>query len=178
MPTIKKSDVKKITILSLAVIVLILPVFWCGRVTWQFYILSQTPKDEVLLNNFYAHRTDFDQIIQMLEEEQDLRFIDPDNGSCQWGSQIVDQSQNLRCKEYIRLSKKIGLIGTIPGPRGFHMLPVWYDKTAMLDAREKGYVYQVEQRSCRLVTSTDVEGNHCLNRHIEGKWYIFFEPDM
>lgn len=137
--------------------------------------------DKELIANFNAHKADFEKLVSMVLEDKDLTRVDDD-----WTSPRDPQTIGVspeRIAEYRQMFAKLGL------PRGFSAT---VDKTRIefiassqgyvTHGSSKGYLYGDKSFSGEVVESLDEMslakrpfGSGC--RHIEGKWYLYFNGD-
>ena len=130
--------------------------------------------DEVLIQNFRDHRSEFEQIRSMLERDENIFSIDDD-----WTDPTDLPAEKVQ--EYRHL---FAILGT---PRGFYNRRNPFRIELIASARGwvtsgsmKGYVYLTERPKD---TVSDLDRYHngsgakvdSALRHIEGNWYLFFD---
>ncbi|CAN5498102.1 hypothetical protein BH10ACI3_BH10ACI3_08860 [soil metagenome] len=172
-----KKRTKKILLLSAGALVLVVGSFLaCG-----IYSFMASPflgeeiddqPDAVLINNFHSQKAEFEQLREMVIQDQTMSRVDND-----W----TDPStfDTTRVAEYRRLFKVIGT------PRGV----IAYDRERIRlissshgwfsSGSTKGYLY-LKKPPKNLADSLDNYGWHTKMdtfavRHIEGNWYLFFD---
>jgi hypothetical protein len=151
-------------------------VFWLSSRSPNFIVHSH-PSDEQLIDNFTQHRAEFDQLAQMLIEEQELFVIFPDDpGKCQIKDQkLIKATDNSKCNDFVQLFKRLGLEWAYSGSEPLR-LPVSFSGISV-SGSTKGYYYSSDPSalSSEIVSNTDKASGQSVYRHIEGNWYIFLD---
>jgi len=139
------------------------------------------PTDDELVRNFKRHTSDFHRLVQMVQSNKGLQRVDED-----WTSprnpEVVGVGEE-RIAEYRKLFRKVDV------PRGFAA----FDPTGNIQflastqglavtGSVKGYLYAV-QPPTPVVANLDTYAPPILGksytafRHIEGRWYLYYEHD-
>lgn len=171
---------RKKFILAVCVSVIAIPLLsaiaFVGFVYYSFpdFNDQQHLPDEVLIQNFYDHREEFEHLRLSLERDEFIHRID-DN----W----TDPPNIAREKvaEYRRLFSVIGTPRGIYNRRNPLRIEFWASTRGMVTSGSaKGYLYS-EERPEEVVDDLDKfhNGSRGLGsqgrRHIEGNWYLFFD---
>jgi hypothetical protein len=183
--------VKKKTILKIILAVLALPALVAGAVLAYGLMLSLAftsgdiphKADQELIANFQSHRTEFNRLLQMINEDRDLKRVDND-----WtfpeNPQAIGIAQE-RIDKYRTLFRQAGV------PRGFSAFQssdyiefIASSQGLAVSGSSKGYLYAKEPPP-RVIDNLDTyraqESKFSpafpVFRHIEGNWYLFFEAD-
>lgn len=170
----------KTTILVTSGIVAALVIAFMVVAGWFIYTMEplfgeeqEHQPDAVMIDNFLEHRDEFERLREMVVRDRSITRVDND-----W-----THPENLPkdlVEEYRRLFKTIGT------PRGISARPDRSKIDFIASARgwvasgsTKGYSY-IEEPPRDLENSLDeynpgMGGETYACRHIEGKWYLFFE---
>jgi len=182
----KKKTLLKIVLAILAVPALIATVFFAyAMMLSQAFTSGDIPhkSDEELIANFRSHRGEFTRLLQMINEDRDLKRVDyywtsPEN------PRSIGITQN-RIDEYRTLFRQACV------PRGFSAFQskdyIEFIASSLglaVSGSSKGYLYAKEPPA-RLIDNLDnyrgqsskMSPAFPVYRHIEGNWYLFFEAD-
>ena len=138
---------------------------------------SKHPSDERLIENFRAHKAEFDQLLRTFLADRGLTrvaedFTRPDNAG------VVGVSAE-SLKAYRRLFDRLGLKGGVEGPEPKEIV-LFYASTQGLgvSGSSKGYAY-CKERPPRLADDLDAyrptdKESFTVFRHLEGNWYLYY----
>jgi len=150
------------------------------RIVTNSLFQSNHPEDQQLINNYAQHKTEFNQLAQMLLQETRLLVIFPDSGNCQIEDEkLVNSAIDEKCKEYIQLFKLLGLNWAYSGPE-----PIWLTASSYglgVSGSEKGYVYTSQLPTLdgdgTLVNNIEEASELLLPyfRHVDNNWYIYYD---
>lgn len=135
--------------------------------------LSQPPSDSKLLSHFERHEATFNQIIQMLQKDKELRRID-ENWTSPENPETIGVSPN-RLAEYRRI---LGAVGT---PRGFEVQEngihffYWISGSSVSSTTIVGFAYLPQPPA---ETVPRLSQQTCLGpryRPIHGRWYLYYQ---
>ncbi len=183
---VKKKTILKIALSFLGVLALLAAplLVYALMFSWIFTSGDIPHKpDEELIANFQSHKAEFNKLLQMVNEDKDLKRVDyywtaPEN------PQTIGVSQE-RIDEYRRLFNKADI------PRGFAAFQskdyIEFISSAQglaVSGSSKSYVYSIERPS-NVVDNLDTyrspesksSPTYPAYRHIEGNWYLCFEAD-
>jgi hypothetical protein len=138
---------------------------------------SKHPSDKELLDNFQAHKAEFDQLLQMFLSDKGLGRVAYDftrPGDPQTVGVTTD-----RLKEYRRRFDKLELSAGIEGYDGKDI--VWLHSSTQglaVSGSGKGYAYlrkppEMQVQDLDKYWSKDGRSFTAF-RHIEGNWYLYF----
>lgn len=139
------------------------------------------PSSQEMIEHFYTHRDEFEQLREMFQDDQHLYHVDlneahPDTPGI----------SPARLNEYHRLLRKMRLVPTI-ARHGITVKlteEVWFPVSATgisVSGSTKGYVYKPDHPVPEVndidapVDSNLYVPNERLYQHIEGDWYLFYE---
>lgn len=143
----------------------------------EFSSEKKHPKDEDLVGKFHAHKAEFEQLLQMFQDDKGLGrvsdFTRPEN------PESIGISRE-RIREYQRLFRKAGLEAGIEGYDEKEI--IWFHASSQglaVTGSGKGYAY-TRKRPETVVDNLDSywskDGkSFTAFRHIEGNWYLYFE---
>lgn len=134
--------------------------------------------DEQLIKNFQTHRAEFEKLVAMVLEDKNLTRVDED-----W-----TQPENLpaaRVAEYRRLFRIVGTPRGVVARIDRETIEFWASSQGWVaHGSSKGYLYadkcpsrdgKTEESLDEMSLAERPYGFGC--RHIEGKWYLYFEGD-
>lgn len=134
--------------------------------------------DERLIQNFQTHRAEFEKLVSMVLEDKVLTRVDED-----WA-----EPKNLadsRIAEYRRLFKIVGTPRGLSAPVSRESIEfIASSQGWAVHGSDKGYLYaeKCPDYYGKTLASLDAislaerpVGSGC--RHIEGKWYLYFQGD-
>lgn len=150
------------------------------------------PKDAEMIANFQNHREEFNQLLQMFQEDESLGRVANDfnrknfyeKGSPKkWDGKEIEVSEQ-RFTEYRKLFGKLGLSAGIEGYE--EKDSIWFHASAQglaVSGSSKGYVFMLNKPVSDLVVESlnDYKPNGkestLAYRHIEGNWYLYYAAD-
>ena len=156
---------------------LILLLSICGFLIW-FVIKYPRPYDNQMLDNYYQHKTEFNELAQLLVSEKELYVIYPSAENCELQDQTIVNAANYDvCNRAVQLGKQLGInVEDAESVDGSYL--IWVScQGIFLRGSCKGYAY-ITSPPDHLVENTDTDATHdpisddTLYRHIEGNWYI------
>jgi hypothetical protein len=147
---------------------------------WWSISLGGPPSDAQMLNNFREHRSIFERLAQMVEQDKGVTKID--DVSMGAINVIAPGVSPARIATYQRLMKSVGI------RRGFEATPdgsevdfMYYAVGAAFSSdTNKGYVYLTKPpkrlaQSLDNCETNDGEDDEEAYQHITGKWYLFYQ---
>jgi hypothetical protein len=155
----------------------------CCVFVYQFS-RSKPPEEKKLIDNFYAHRAEFDRLRDMLLEDKDVLRV------ASWGVETTKSMGGRsippeggfpvnRYNEYLALLRETGGIGAFRG-RGDHpesvSISVW--ATGWGSSTRHIHIYWSDHAPPNEVHSLDdyyltEKPRHPVFRHIDGNWYLW-----
>ncbi|HYX72053.1 MAG TPA: hypothetical protein VE732_04725 [Nitrososphaera sp.] len=181
----RKKTIIKLILIPLGVLGLVAALFasYILLLSWTWTSGDIPHKsDEELIANFQAHRSEFNQLLEMISQDKGLQRVD-DNWTRPENPQTIGISQE-------RIDAYRKLFGSAGVPRGFY---AFHDEGVFefiasaqglaVSGSSKGYIYSTNPLT-RVVANLD--NYHLLEnkpygypiyRHIEGNWYLFFDAD-
>lgn len=136
------------------------------------------PSDQVLEHRFRARESDFNKLVQMLNEDKDIVRLDGDFVFLNDSS--TRNISNHRLAEYRRLFKAVGLESGIHRDRVHAVRLIASSKGLFIPTSEKSYVYSSVEPS-PVVESLDkiIERNRGdqppVFKRLSGDWYLYYE---
>ncbi len=147
-------------------------------------------KDEQLIQNFQNHKAEFNQLVQMFQEDKSLGRVSYDftrtsnffekckepNG---WNGKEIEVS-NERLYQYRKLFKNLGLSAGIEGYCEKEIIEfIASTRGLSVTGSSKGYAY-LQKPPKILVDSLDNywsedKKSFTAYKHIEGNWYLYFD---
>ena len=154
---------------------------------------KEHPKDEHLIQNFQAHKSEFNQLVQMFLEDESLgrvsidftrtsNFFEKCEGPNSWNGKEIEVSQE-RLADYRKLFNALKLSAGIEGYCEKDRI-LFYASTKGLSVTgsTKGYAYlkNAPKNSETLVDNLDNywspdKKSFTAYRHVEGNWYLYFD---
>ena len=178
--TVKRKIINVALILSGFLILIAMP--FVLPVLMLYFILTggdiPHKSDQELVANFQSHRGDFNQLLQMIQTDMQLKRVDED-----WTDPTDPQAIGIsreRINEYRRLFQRLGI------PRGFsafqtkdHIKFIASTQGLSVSGSSKGYVY-ARKKPDLIVEDLDhywsQDGrSFTAHRHIEDNWYLYFD---
>ena len=139
---------------------------------------SEHPSDEKLIENFRAHKAEFDQLLRTFLADRGLTRVAEDFTRPEDAASVGVSAEGL--KAYRRLFDRLGLKGGVEGPEPKDLV-LFYASTQELgvSGSSKGYAY-CKERPPRLADDLDAyrppdKGSFTVFRHLEGNWYLYFD---
>lgn len=147
------------------------------------------PKDAILIENFNAHRGEFEELLQMFQADRSLgrvgsdftrsaSFFEKCTGPNAWNGNEPEVSED-RLKDYRTRFAKLGLAAGIEGYCDKDWV-LFYASTQGLSitGSDKGYVHLASPPK-KVVEDLDTywsddKKSFTAYRHIEGNWYLYF----
>jgi hypothetical protein len=136
-------------------------------------VFPPVPSDDELIARFTQHRTDFERLAGLLDNESYLRIVNPDSGCLTIDRVSIDEGQDPLCDQYMRLFRTLGLHWAyVDGP------PVYLTVYAegLLPGIRKGYMYAPDPSGIlgAWVDDTQIKGvgSPRFNEFDDG-WFIF-----
>lgn len=139
-------------------------------------VIEAHPSSEELINNFYTHRAEFDRLLQMAIEDQELNrvaynFTRPED------PELIGITQE-RLNEYRLLFHKLNLEAGIEN----HNYRVWFIASSSglsISGSAKGYIY-TEVHPDLVVEDLDsydsADGrSFTAYQQIKGNWYLYYD---
>jgi hypothetical protein len=132
--------------------------------------------DEEMIDFFQANREQFEDLAVRMMNENELRVIFPDSGSCQIDEGVlISAASHPRCMGFVEDFRQLGLHWAYTGAP-----PIWLSTHASglgISGSSKGFYYSTEPPH-ELVPNTDtapfVNGYIDVFRQIDDNWYIFY----
>lgn len=160
-------------LLKKALLIVVAGFFFVGFM--GFLAMPRPPKESKLLQDFYAHRTAFEQLRDMLQAEPHLRRIED------WG--VDAPSTNIvapeRYHRYLALLKQTGgqLASRNQGQHADPSILLWGWGWAG-NSKQLGICWLDESPTNQISSIDHYHGSHYPNRvvafrHIDEKWYLW-----
>ncbi len=142
--------------------------------------VSQHPTDEAMIQNFTAHKQDFQELVTMVQSDRGLRRVDDT-----WTDPSVPATISVTPQRIADYRRRFAVCGV---RRGFYSFQsgsnIEFIATAFglcTGGSGKGYAYLTTPPP-ETVPSTDTSrtvrrGAFRVYRHIEGNWYITYDFD-
>ena len=150
------------------------------RIVANSLFQSNHPDDQQLIDNYAQHKTEFNQLAQMLLQETRLLVIFPDSGNCQIEDEkLVNSATDEKCKAYIQLFRLLGLNWAYSGPGTLWLTVSSYGLS--VSGSEKGYVYTSQlptlDEGGTLVNNIEEASGFLLPyfRNVDDNWYIYYD---
>lgn len=148
----------------------------CGFLYWQLMSGVRTPTDQQLIDHYIQHKTEFNQFVHMLQQENEFWLIYADGTCIRQDRAQVDRVDTSKCAEYVRLSKTLGLKSTQLLDDEF-ILEV-YSSGLSVSGISMGYTYAMKPPfpPGTVVSSTDhAHGELPWYTPIDDNWYIYVD---
>ena len=136
------------------------------------------PSDKALVENFQAHKADFNELLQMFLTDDGLVRVDLDRTDPKETEALG--ITEARLVNYRTLFRKLGLTRGISGYGGKkRILFLSSTKGLGISGSGKGYAYSItplEPIAENLESYESKDGkSFTVYKHIEGNWYLFFD---
>lgn len=173
---------KKIIVLILVSILLLI-------ITVFLLIFSYTgPADGYLIKNFQSHRTDYETIVSMMQEDNNVYATWRDDNSFYYKDRDGDKLASNRIEEYQTLLKNIDIESAIYydkylGVDAPNIKFTHFQRGDLLDGIDKGIVFFLESSALPDNITTDKKtkrfvlpgSDHQATHYIDKSWYIFLD---
>ena len=162
-------------VIAFALLFLISSILGCGKIlnTYDPY-----PKDEVLQNNFYANKEDFDELVRLFQEDSSIFCINSQD-------EVVDFDKNKtniassRLDEYKRLFSKLHIQQINRSKFDQHIsLRVWGIPNFLFRGKSKYYVFmETPPKNLESFLDDIYESGRDSNdfKKIEENWYLYLD---
>jgi len=140
--------------------------------------IQSHPSDRAMIEVLRTNRQDFDLLVKMLGEDQDVKRLDQKFVFLTEDSDRVVAEDRLA--EYRRLFKKLELDSGIYRDKDGSIRLIASSKSSLLSTSEKSFVYSSKPRS-NLVDSLDKVikndgGDHApVYKEVGDNWYLYYE---
>jgi hypothetical protein len=129
---------------------------------WQ---ANRYPSDAEMISHYHAHKSEFNELAQLLIVDNEFDAIDPKEGAGGPLCSLRDRSgfvsiENPKCADYVQRFRALGF-KSVDISAGTVRITVASISTWAPRGSTKGYVYRSEAKT------------YFSYRHIEGGWYIF-----
>lgn len=151
---------------------------------------KEHPRDEELIENFQSHKAEFNQLLQMFQEDKSIgrvafnftrtsSFFEKCKSANSWDGKTVEPSDE-RLAEYRRLFKVLDLSKGIEGYCEKNI--IWFYSSSRglsVSGSSKGFAYVLEKPEITVDSLNDYRFKNDESspafRHIEGNWYLFLD---
>ena len=162
-------------------LLIVISIAGCGK--------KEHPKDAILIDNFNVHRAEFEELLQMFQADRSLgrvgdgftrtaSFFEECTGPNAWNGKEIEVTKE-RLAAYEQLFIKLGLRQGIEGYCEKSVVTfIASTKGLSVTGTAKGYAYYVNPPQL-IVDDLDAywspdRRSFTAYRHIDGKWYLFF----
>lgn len=167
----------------LAIAALVLPI---GPLGGPALRVPSSPSDAAMIQNFYEHQEQFEQLVTMSQQDakvvriaDDFTWLDDDYGWPRPPSRLGFSEQ--RWDDYRRLFRETGVKDRLARGEDGEVFFYYWTFGIVPSGAGKGYVYSTVPLAPLLVSldeippSTDVR--HTVYRRVSGNWYLFYEAN-
>ena len=151
---------------------------------------KEHPKDEQLIQNYQSHKVEFNQLLQMFQEDKSLgrvaldftrtsNFFEKCKESNSWNGKEIEVGSE-RLFEYRKLFNSLGLSAGIEGYCEKDIIEfIASTRGLSVTGSSKGYAY-LQKPPKTLVDNLDNywsedKKSFTAYRHVEGNWYLYFD---